>query len=289
VETRTIGIIGIGQLGLPIATNLVGAALRVVGFDRSDRARAVFVERGGTALQSAAEVTKQADVVLLSLPSEAAQVEVLEAPTGVLAALKPGQVIIELGTYKRAFKLAQAKRIGERGGRVLEAEVSGSPPMIAERKAALFLGGPAELIAECKPLLEAITSAHFHIGEFGSAVAMKLIANYLLAIHTLAAGEALNIGVRAGFDPQRVVEIIRQSAGGSVMFSIRAPMMAARTFTPAPGPFVTLEKYLDMAATPLFSAATPYFRRAIELGLGAEDISAVVKLIEADSRQSPTR
>jgi 3-hydroxyisobutyrate dehydrogenase len=144
-------------------------------------------------------------------------------------------------------------------------------------------------------VLKAITASHFHLGPFGSAVAMKLIANYLLTIHTLAAAEAINMGSRAGFNPHRVAEVIRQGAGNSTMFTIRAPMMASRAFTPAPGPFVTLDKYLDLGqsmaeelgcATPLFSAALPYFKRALNTGMGAEDISAVIKLIEADSRSA---
>jgi len=121
---------------------------------------------------------------------------------------------------------------------------------------------------------------------------MKLIANTLVAVHTLAAAEAMNMGARAGFNPHRVAEVIRQGAGNSAMFAIRAPMMAASAFSPAPGPFNTLHKYLlmgaDMAselgcATPLFSAAAPYFLRALEGGMGDEDIAAVIKLVEAES------
>jgi 3-hydroxyisobutyrate dehydrogenase len=121
---------------------------------------------------------------------------------------------------------------------------------------------------------------------------MKLIANYLLTIHTLAAAEALNLGVKAGFSAEKVVEVISKSAGNSMMFTVRAPMMAARKFTPAPGPLVTLEKYLEMAgelserlgcASPLFDVAQSYFNRARDLGMGDEDISAVIKLIETDS------
>lgn len=164
--------------------------------------------------------------------------------------------------------------------------------MVLDRKASLYLGGPAALVEECKPVLDSIGPNQFHLGEFGSAVSMKLIANYLLTIHTLAAAEAINLGTRAGFDPKLVADVIKLGAGSSTMFAIRAPMMAARAFTPAPGPFSTLEKYLRLGgamsaelgcASPLFSAAAPYFFRALESGMGAEDISAVLKLLEADS------
>lgn len=285
-----IGIIGIGQIGLPIAVNLMHAGYRVVGYRRSDRQ--AFVDAGGIALDSPAEVASQADVILLCLPGIAAQTGVLEGPQGVLQALSSGKIVVELGTYSREQKIAQAERIGSMGAQMLEAEVSGSPPMVAERRVALFIGGPESLVAQCKPVLEAITPHQFHIGDIGSAVAMKLINNTLVAIHTLAAAEAMNMGARAGFDPHRVAEVLGQGSGNSVMLTIRAPIMAARRFTPAMGPFKTLQKYLNMGAelannlgcsTPLFSVASTYFIRGLDAGMGEEDISAVIKLLEAES------
>lgn len=291
---QVIGMIGIGQLGLPIAINLMRAGYRVVGFRRTDRE--AFVQAGGVPLDSPAQVARQADVLLLCLPGQEAQEAVLGGKDGVLDALEPGKILIELGTYTREYKQRQALRVQQVGARMLEAEVSGSPPMVAERRAALYIGGDEALFEECKPVLDAITAHQFHLGEIGSAVAMKLIANTLVAIHTLAAAEAMNMGVRAGFNPHRVAEVIRQGGGNSAMFTIRAPLMAARAFTPALGSFSTLEKYLRLGAemgreldcaTPLFSAAAPYFLRALEGGMGEEDISAVIKLLEAESGPSP--
>lgn len=287
-------MIGIGQIGLPVATNLMRAGFRTIGYRRTDREE--FVSRGGQAVDCAADVVRAADVVLLCLPSENAQRATLEGPLGVLDALRPGQIIIELSTYPTEFKIAQAERIEARGARVLEAEISGSPVMVANRTAAFYLGGSEALIEECKPVLEAITAHRFHIGAFGSAVKMKVIANYLLTIHTLAAAEAMNLGARAGFDPKTVAEVIKQGAGNSTMFTIRAPIMAARAFLPAPGTSNSLVKYLELGsnmaeelgcATPLFSKASEYYRRAIANGWGEEDIAAVIKVIEDDSRQMP--
>jgi len=288
--THVLGIIGIGSLGLPIAINLLRAGHQVVGFRRTDRE--AFVRAGGVALESPGAVARQADVLLLCLSGEDAQEAALAGADGVLEALSPGKIVIELGTYTREFKQRQALRVQETGARMLEAEVSGSPPMVAERRAAIYIGGDEALFQECRPVLDAITQHQFHLGEIGSAVAMKLIANTLVTVHTLAAAEAMNMGIRAGFDPQRVAEVIRQGAGNSAMFTIRAPMMAARTFTPAAGSFNTLRKYLELGAqqardldcaTPMFSTAAPYFLRALEGGMGEEDIAAVIKLIEAES------
>src|SRR5690606_37014153 len=290
VEIKTVGMVGIGQLGLPVAGNLLAAGFRVVGFRRTNQQ--AFIELGGEALNSPAEVVRQADVILLCLPNEEASLQVLEGPEGLLSALEPGKVFVETGTYRKTFKLQQAARLTERGAKVLEAEVSGSPPMVKVHKAAIYVGGDAQLLAHCRPVLEAISPSVFHLGEFGSAVSMKLIANYLLAIHTLAAAEAMNMGARAGFDPKLVAEVIQKGAGASAMFGVRAPLMAERAFSPAPGPFTTLEKYLELGramadelgcATPLFSATEPYYRRALESDMRDEDIAALIKLIEADS------
>src|SRR5690606_20438554 len=141
-------------------------------------------------------------------------------------ALKPDQIVLETGTYRKAFKLEQAEILRSHGARPLEVEVSGSPPMVAAHKASLYVGGDAALLEACRPVLQAISPAVNHLGEYGSAVAMKLIANYLLTIHTLAAAEAMNMGARAGFDPQLVARVIQQGAGGSAMFGVRAPLMA---------------------------------------------------------------
>lgn len=290
-QDQTIGMIGIGQLGLPVAKKLIQAGFGVVGYRRHDLEE--FIGCGGKAAASPAEVARAAKIVLLCLPNEAASTQVLEGSDGLLQALTPGHIVVEMGTYSKTFKLAQAEKTAATGARVLEAEVSGSPPMVAGHKAAIYVGGHPDVFSACTPVLDAISPSLFHLGEYGSAVAMKLIANYLLSIHTLAAAEAMNMGARAGFDPALVAQVIQTGAGASTMFGIRAPLMAARAFVPAPGPFTTLEKYLKLGremadelgcATPLFSAASPYFQRALDSGMGDEDIAAVIKLIEADSQ-----
>lgn len=290
MEKPKIGMIGIGQLGLPIAVNLMRAGFDVVGYRRTDRAN--FERQGGIALDSPRAVAEAADVILLCLPNSAAQAEILEGPDGILLALKPAQTVIELATYPEDFKRAQADRIEARGGRMLEVEVSGSPPMIAARKGVLYIGGEADLVDAWQPVLEAISERQFHIGPLGSAVGMKLISNNLLAIHTLAAAEAINLGRRAGYNPLRVAEVISQGSGSSAMFALRGPWMATRTYEPAPGPFNTLEKYLHMGLAfaesvgghvPLLQTAAPYFLDAIAEGRGDQDIAAVVEIVEARS------
>ena len=137
--------------------------------------------------------------------------------------------------------------------------------------------------------------ASSHVASVTVTDSLANVATRLDALHTLAAAEAVNLGMRAGIDPHVLVEAIGKSAGASTMFNIRAPMMADRRFQPAPGPFTALEKYLHLAsertdetgsAMPLFSAAAPYFRRAVDQGIGEKDISAVITLLEQESRNA---
>jgi len=288
---QAVGVVGVGQLGRPVAENLLQAGYELSAYQRTRKGTPV--EGGGQWAESPLALARAVDALFLCLPSEEAAEQVLEGESGILAGLRPDQIVIELGTYRKSFKLALARKIQAKGAQVLEVEVSGSPVMVRQRKAALYIGGASELVETCHSLLEAVSPNQFHIGPLGSAVAMKLIANYLLSIHNLAAAEAMNMAVRAGFDPQRAVEVLRDGAGGSAMFSVRAPMMAKRQFLPAPGPFSTLEKYLDLGsemaqelgcATPLFSAAQAIYRQALESPMRDEDIAAVIKLLEAQSR-----
>ncbi len=285
-----IGIIGIGQIGSAVAHNLLEAGYEVCGFRRSPAP--AFEEAGGVMCASAGDVVRQSDVVLMCLPNESAQSDVLQE---ILSENLKTKCFIELGTYAETVKRDQAEAIQSRGGQVLEAEISGSPIMVRQRKAALYIGAAENVYEQHERVLDAIAEHRFLIGDYGSAVKMKLIANYLLTIHTLAAAEAMSLGEKVGFDPNLVASVISQGGGSSAMFAVRAPMMAARKFTPAPGPFTTLEKYLELcqdlvqevgATTPLFACASQYFHRAIQEGIGEEDIAAVIKLIEADAAVS---
>ncbi|NWE77785.1 NAD(P)-dependent oxidoreductase [Pseudomonas yamanorum] len=205
IPPTTIGTTGISQLGLPIVITLLNAGFRVVAFRRGDRE--AFVAQGRIAFDSPAEVLAQANFILTCRLIKKAQMEVMEGPRVILAALHHLRTVIEMNTYDRSFKEHLASRIERTEARILESGVGGSPPMVIQRKAALFLGGTEQLSEHCLPVLQDISDIHLHIGEFGSAVAMKLIANYLLTIHTLAAAEAMNLGDRAGFSAQKILTL----------------------------------------------------------------------------------
>lgn len=285
-DATTAGHIGLGQIGLPAAMATLEAGFRAVGYRRTRGALDGFVAAGGEAATSARAVAEAADVVLQCLPSVDAFRAVMDE---IVPALRPGQVVVELSTYPLDDKRRQAERVAERGAVLLDGEVSGTPEMVAARRAVVFVGGDAGAFETARPVLETLGMA-FHLGPFGAATKMKLVANHLVAVNTMAAAEAMALATKAGLDPHQVVKVIAPGAGGSKMFEVRAPRMADRKYLPAPGPITTLEKYLHLAremaeaagcATPMLDLATEHYLAAIEAGRGHEDLAVMFDWIEA--------
>ena len=286
-----IGLLGIGKIGLPIAGNLLANNTQVIGYRRTHSDE--FVKLGGQAANSCAEVVENAQVVLECLPSEEALVATFEGHNGVIERLRPGHIIVTLGTYPINVKQRLADLTSAKGAVLLDGEISGTPAVVAQRRSVVFLSGEEAACRECEPVIRGFTDNYFYLGEFGNASKMKLIANHLVAVNNLAAAEAMLLGVRAGLDPNVIVQVISQSVGGSAMFSIRAPLMAERRFLPAPGPVDTLKKYLSLietlaettaTATPLMDRACEYYRKALDEGRGEEDIAVMFEILERSER-----
>ncbi|RME65826.1 MAG: NAD(P)-dependent oxidoreductase [Alphaproteobacteria bacterium] len=285
-----IGLIGVGRLGQAIAEHLIAHGYDVIGYRRSSMAQ--FTRAGGRAAGSCAEVTQKADVVLECLPSVSAFESAMQGPDGIASRARRGQIFLSLSTYPLSVKKREAERIAAQGAMLLDCEISGTPVMVRERSAVVFVSGDEAAARQVNPVLDAFAGKHMYLGAFGAASTMKLIANHLLAIHNLAAAEAMLLGARAGLDPQTVIEAIGPSAGSSTMFRARAPMMARRQYEPAPGPFSTLEKYLGLvrqlareskAPIPLFDTAAAFYDKALAQGRGEQDIAAIFDVLEQET------
>jgi 3-hydroxyisobutyrate dehydrogenase len=291
-ETTTkqrVGLIGVGLMGLPIAVNLIKAGYEVVGYRRSDLRE--FVEAGGIAAESPQDVVRAADVVLECLPSAEAFAEVVSGPNGIVHAVRPGQIVVNLSTSPLPVKLAQAEALAAHGAKMIEGEVSGLPSMIAAKKGVVYLAGDAQAVESIRPVVAAFADRSFHVGSFGCALKLKLIANHLVTVHAMAAGEAMALAAKSGLDPHLVAKVVSAGAGGSVQFEARAPMMAARRFEPVQGPFNTLAHYFPLmrdmarqanAITPLLDTAVRYFEHGIHVqGMGQQDIARIGEVLES--------
>ncbi len=291
-----IGVIGLGKMGLPISRNLLERGFDVVGYRRSGTDELTAI--GGTGAASPADVAERSDVLLSILPDICDVEEIVCGQRGTLRALRPGTVHIEMSTVDVPRKTAVRDAVRAAGGDLLDCPISGSPGMVAPRLATTFVSGAKDSVDAVGPVLDAISGPWVYTGEFGSGASLKYITNLLMAVHTVAAAEAIVLARRTGLDLELVQRTIDASIGGSAIFRQRGPVMRERTWTPAPGPIATLHSILEQIAgttaaldveTPVFAAAKGVFDKAMADGWAHLDIAAVhdqiasAALIEEDA------
>ena len=278
---KNVAVIGLGIMGGAIARNLSAAGFSVSGFD-IDRARAAAVALSGVAVRgSTAEATRDAQLVLTSLPSVAALDETVAA---LLAEPLPGLIVAEISTLPIEAKEAARDRLAAVGIVTLDCPLSGTGAQAVTRDLALYGSGDEAAFTNCREAFAAFARVSHYLGAFGNGSRMKFVANLLVAVHNVAAAEAIVLGTKAGLDPERILEVIGSGAGTSRIFELRGPMMAKGVYTPPTATMHVLQK--DSAiiaefaralgvATPMLDAAAPLYDEAEAQGYADEDVGAV--------------
>jgi 3-hydroxyisobutyrate dehydrogenase len=285
---KTIGLVGVGKIGLPIAENLIKSGHRVVGFRRSSLAE--FEKIGGVPTRSAADVGAQADIVFSCLPSTDALDDVVHGPRGLVHSARAGQVVVELGSHPVSDKKRQIALLAEKGAAFVDGEVSGSPSMVAARKAVIYLAGDPTACKTAEQAVMGFADTCLYFGEFGAASRVKLVNNLLVAINIAATAEAVALGLKAGVDVPLMIKAIANGSGGSTQFAMRAPLMAERRFLPVQGTAGNVRHYFGLiadfadsvgVATPLLDCVAPFYERFTEMGLDDKDVAAMIDVIDA--------
>jgi 3-hydroxyisobutyrate dehydrogenase len=286
----TVGVIGLGKMGLPIAQNLMDRGFTVVGYRRSGTGELAAL--GGAGAQSPAEVASASDVLLSILPDVAALREVVLGPRGTLTKLRPGTVHVEMSTLDVAEKAALRDRVRASGGDLLDCPISGTPAMVRPRAATTFVSGEQASVDAVREVLDAISGPWVYTGAFGTAAHLKYVASLLVAVHTVATAEAMLLARRSGLDLELVQRTLDDSIASSAIWQRRGPLVRERHWTPAPGPIATLHEILeqieDQAAAvgtvlPLFGVAKQLFDKALAEGWGDLDIAAVHDVLSGQS------
>lgn len=293
---ETVGLIGLGKIGLPIAENLIRSGYRVLGYRRSSMVD--FERAGGVPAASPAAIGEQADIVLTCLPSAEALDDVVQGPQGLVQAARPGQIVVELGSHLVPDKERQIAPLAAKGAVFLDGEVGGTPGMVTARKAVVYLAGDEEAARKAEAVARGFTNVVHYFGPFGAASTVKLVNNHLVTIHIAAAAEAMALGLKAGVDPELMIKAVAGGSGGSTQFGIRAPWMAQRRFLPAQGDAIGLSHYFDLigdfadrigVATPLLDRAVELYRQCIDMGLGTQDNAVMVDVIGSMPRRKPAK
>jgi 3-hydroxyisobutyrate dehydrogenase len=283
---QKIGFIGVGKIGLPICDHLIKKGYDVVGYRRSSLAD--FEKIGGTPAKSPADVGAQTDIVFTCLPNDAALDEVINGPEGLSKSARPGQIVVEFGSHPVSVKEQHVKPLAARGVTFLDGEVSGTPGMVIARKGVIYLGGPADAVKKIEPVVAAFADMCLHLGDFGAATKVKLVNNFLVALHIAGTAQAMALGLKTGVDKDLLIKAVASGSGGSTAFSIRAPWMAERKFMPQQGSAAGLAHYLDTAKdmavdaginTDLLDCLIGVFERAVP-AIGERDVGAILEYFE---------
>jgi 3-hydroxyisobutyrate dehydrogenase len=212
---KRIAFIGLGNMGLPMSRNLLAAGFEVIGYDLSPRARTAAAESGVELASSAAEAAGQADCVITMLPTGQDVREAYLADGGLLAASRPGTLLIDSSTISSSVTVEVAAVLRAAGRRMLDAPVSGGTPRAQAGTLTFMVGGDAEDLAAARPLLEAMGQKIFHVGGNGAGHTAKLCNNMLSGICMVGTVEALALGVANGLDPAVLSDVMRNSSGAN--------------------------------------------------------------------------
>lgn len=290
MSEKTAGVIGLGIMGGAFAANLLKDGFAVYGTDPAQAAREAFAGRGGTALMSAREVAEAAGIVILSLPSASALEAVCEGADGIAASGRPGIIAIECSTLPIAAKQRAHDALKAKGHTLLDCPVSGTGAQAAAKDLVVLASGDEAAYGRCRAVLEGFSRRITHVGPFGNGMKMKIIANHLVTIHNVAAGEAMALAGKAGLDLQTVLEAVQDGAGGSRMLQVRGPLMVANRYDGVTATIAThlkdvgiIDDFARQIGVPLpaFAAAAQHYYAGDAMGLGDQDTAAVCAVSEA--------
>jgi 3-hydroxyisobutyrate dehydrogenase len=217
---RTVGFIGLGNMGGRMARRLVDSGFTVVGYDPAPGAAA---RCGAVAAESVSTVMEQADHVLMSLPDSAVVEQVVLGGGGVLESAREDQIVVDLSTAAPRSTQVLHGRLGERGVELLDCGVSGGAAAAEKGSLTLMAGGSGSALEEVRPTLRPIASKVFRMGDTGAGHSTKLLNNFLNAVNLAASSEVLVAARKAGLDVGQVLDVINSSSGANWATEHRFP------------------------------------------------------------------
>jgi 3-hydroxyisobutyrate dehydrogenase len=284
-DSRTVGMVGLGNMGGRMASRLVDAGVDVVGYDpRPGAAEAV----GARPASGPAEVARESEVVLLSLPDSHVVEPVVRGPDGLLSAAKAGATIVDLSTAAPSSTLALHDEAAAVGVRYLDAGISGGAAAAEKGTLTIMAGGDADALAEIAWVFEPIAAQVHHMGGPGAGHTAKLLNNFLNAVSLAATAEVMVAGRKAGLDMTQLLEVLNSSSGVNFATLNRFPHIVRGDYLEGglTGRLMTKDValYVDLVGrlgVPSLNAAGPLasFGLAENLGYGDQISNRVVDAI----------
>lgn len=280
----TVGIIGLGIMGAAFASNLLKAGIAVAGADPDTAAQSRLLVAGGVAHAAVGDWVAKCDLVLISVASPT----VLSSVASALAVtLKPGQIVLETGTFALEDKIAAQQVIERSGAVLLDSTVSGTGKQAANADLVIMASGPDAAIDHARPYLAHLCHTVIDAGGFGMGSKLKYVANHAVALHNCAAAETLHYADALGLDRDVVFNLLSKGAGQSRMLDLRMPLMIAGAYQPATAQMSMFEKDLSIIgddikalgiSTPLFDAASALYDKGWTLLPQDYDTAAIFEV-----------
>jgi 3-hydroxyisobutyrate dehydrogenase-like beta-hydroxyacid dehydrogenase len=285
---ETVGFIGLGAMGGPMALNLIKHGFVLVVHD-IDPSKAERLRAKGAAVADSADAVAGAVSRTICMVETTAQAEaVIAGEHGVVQRARPGHIVACMSTIDPLVARRLGDTLAARGIAMVDAPVSGGTERAASGELSIIAGGAADTVKACDDLFRAMGKNIFHVGTLGQGLAMKLVNNMLVQVNTVAVAEALVLGVKAGLDPKTIYDVVRVSTGTSFAFETRVPRILRRDF--APGGTVDISfkdqeletQFAKQLGVPVLLAnvSQQVYQMARAAGLNKEDGSAIVKVLE---------
>ena len=283
-----IAYLGMGIMGRGMAANLLKAGHEVTVWNRTPERCTPLVELGATQAMSPAEASSAADVIMYCLSDDAAVEDLVFGGGGLQAAVRSGQIVIDMTTVHPDTSRKEATAYAEKAVRFLEAPVFGSKNEAANGGLWIVVGGDKALFEEIKPILEPLSETIHHMGGTGMGSSMKLVGNLVVAAQIEALGEAMVLATKAGLAPEDVLGVLHVTDFKSPIFDGVGAGLIQRDFST----FFALKLMLKDAnliarfaqdlnvPTPASAATREVIKAAVNRGWGEENASAFIKTLE---------
>jgi 2-hydroxy-3-oxopropionate reductase len=284
----TVGYIGLGIMGKPMAYNILKAGFPVVVHNRSKAAVNELVMAGAKEAASPAEVASQVDVIFTNLPDSPDVELVALGEKGIIDGAHEGLIYVDNSTIKPATARKIAAKLGEKGIQCLDAPVSGGDIGAQQGTLTIMVGGPVTALERVMQVFQAIGKNITHIGDEGSGQIAKAANQIMVAAQMVAMGELLILSRKAGADPEKVIEAIKGGAAQCWTLDVKPQQLFAGNRKPGFKAYMQAKDLgivLDTAreyGVPLTAASvnTQYFNAMLEMGMAELDNSAVIGVIE---------
>ncbi|HWN92546.1 MAG TPA: NAD(P)-dependent oxidoreductase, partial [Verrucomicrobiae bacterium] len=284
----SVGFIGVGNMGNPMASNILKNGFKMKVFDLSPKAMENLVQAGAQRAASAREVVEGSEIVLTCLPASP-DVEALYLDAGGLVeCARPGTILIDLSSVLPSTPRKIEPRARDRGVHFLESPVSGGVAGARAATLAVMVGGDGEVLKRAEPVLRSIGPNIFHVGPVGAGNTVKAINNMMACVNSLAMMEGLVLGLKAGLDPMIIHDVVKASSGGSKALDRIPRAIIPRDFEPGFKVFLmnkdletfnTIAKELHVPVS-FSNVAQRYEQAAMAAGLADKDTTVVMTIIE---------